>query len=107
LIRQSKKDPFKSATELKKEFKINATLQTVRTFLREHNLTACSPRKVPLLNARNISKRIKFAKDANANWSPDQWRNILRSGESKVIMFGGKGSRSYFRRPKNSKFKPQ
>jgi len=47
-----------------------------------------------------------FAKD-RANWSPDQWRNILRSGESKVIMFGGKGSRSYFKRPKNSEFKPQ
>jgi len=49
---------------------------------------------------------MKFAKD-HANWSPDQCRNILLSGESKVIMFGGKGSRSYFRRPKNSEFKPQ
>jgi len=57
LIRQSKKDPFKSATELKKRLKINATVQTVRTYLREHNLKACSPRKVPLLNARHISKR--------------------------------------------------
>jgi len=49
---------------------------------------------------------MKFAKD-HANWSPDQWRNILRSGESKDIMFGGKESRSYFRRPENSEFKPQ
>jgi len=49
---------------------------------------------------------MKFAKD-HANWSPDQWRNILRLDENKVIMFGGKGSRSYFRRPKNPQFKPQ
>jgi len=64
---------------------IPLTVQTVRTYLREPNLKTCSPRKVPLLNARHISKRMKFAKD-NANWSPDQWRNILLSGESKVIM---------------------
>jgi len=102
LIRQSKKDPFKSAVELKKELKINATVQTVRKYLRKHNLKACSSRKVPLLNARHISKRIKFA-----NWSLEQWRNILWSGESKVIMFGEKGSRSYVRRPKNLEFKPQ
>jgi len=106
LIRQSKKEPFKSATELKKELKINATEQTVRTYLRQHNLKACSPRKAPLLSPRNVSKRLKFAKD-HANWSPEQWRNILWSNESKVVMFGGKGSRSYFRRPKNSEFKPQ
>jgi len=31
----------------------------------------------------------------HANWSPDHWRTILLSGESQVIMFGGKGSRSY------------
>jgi len=74
LIRQSKKDSFKSATaqwQLKKGLKINATVQTVRTYLREHNLKACSPRKLPLLNARHISKRMKFSK-AHANWSPDQ-----------------------------------
>jgi len=53
LIRQSKKDPFKSATELKKELKINATVLTVRTYLREPNLKICSPIKVPLLNARS------------------------------------------------------
>jgi len=69
LIRQSKKDPFKPATELKKELKIKATVQTVRTYLREHNLKASSPRKVPLLNARHISKRMKFSKD-HANLSP-------------------------------------
>jgi len=68
LIRQSKKDSFKSATELKKGLKINATVQTVRTYLREQNLKACSPRKLPLLNARHISKRMKFSK-AHANWS--------------------------------------
>jgi len=34
----SKKDPFKSATEPKKELKINATVQTVPTYLREPNL---------------------------------------------------------------------
>ena len=46
LVRQSKKKPFKSATELKKDFNIDATVQTVRTCLRLHGLNTCSPRHI-------------------------------------------------------------
>lgn len=105
LIRESKKYPFKAATEPKKGLNITATVQTVRTCLREHNLKACSPRKVPLLKAKHISKRIKFAKE-KLQWSVE-WRNILWTDESKVVMFGGKGSRSYVRRPQNSEYNPK
>ena len=54
LIRQAKKEPFKTATELKKDFNINATVQTVRSCLRVNGLEACSPRKVPLLSTRHV-----------------------------------------------------
>ena len=48
LCRQSKKDPFKPATELKIDLNIAASVETIRDRIRENNLKACSPRKVPL-----------------------------------------------------------
>ena len=45
LVSESKKYPFKAATDLKKDLNITATVQTVRTYLREHNLKARSPER--------------------------------------------------------------
>ena len=52
LVRQAKKEPFKTATELKMDFNINAAVQTVRSCLQVNGLKAFSPRKIPLLSAR-------------------------------------------------------
>jgi len=55
LVRQSKKEPFKPATELKKELQIAASVETVRKRLRQNHLIACSPRKVPLLTVKHVA----------------------------------------------------
>jgi len=106
LVRESKKDPFKPASELKKDLNISAAITTVRSCLRDNKLYARSPRKVPLLTKKNIAKRIKFA-NQYVNWSQEKWRNILWSDESKIVLFGGKGSRSYVRRPPNTEYNPR
>ncbi|XP_061386340.1 uncharacterized protein LOC133321260 [Musca vetustissima] len=81
LFRQAKKEPFKPATELKKELNIPATVQTVRHYLRINGLKSCSPRKVPLLSAKHVAKRITFAKE-HSNWPLEKWRNILWTDEN-------------------------
>lgn len=106
LIRESKKAPFKPATELKQELNISASIRTVRNRLKDNNLSAHSPRKVPLLSVKHVAKRIQFAKE-HLNWPAEKWRNILWSDESKIVLFGGKGSRSYVRRPPKSEYRPR
>ena len=59
LCRQSKKEPFKPATELKKDLNIAASVETIR----ENNLKACSPRKVPLLTIKHAAKHMKLTKE--------------------------------------------
>ena len=37
---------------------------------------------------------MKFAKE-RVNWRTEKWRNILWTDESKVVLFGEKGSRQF------------
>ncbi|XP_012560205.1 uncharacterized protein LOC105846231 [Hydra vulgaris] len=77
LFREAKKELFKTGTELKKDFNIDATVETVQSCLRVNGLKACSPRKVPLLSGRHVVKRITFAKN-HSNWPLEKWRNMDR-----------------------------
>jgi Transposase len=62
----------------------------------ENKLLARSPRKVPLLTKKHVAARIKFAKE-HAKWPVEKLRNILWTDESKIVLFGGTGSRQYVR----------
>ena len=76
LVRQCKKTPFMPATELKKELSMSASVETIRRRLRDNNLNACSPRKVPLLSRKHVAKRLEFAR-THLEWPVEKWRNIL------------------------------
>jgi len=80
--------------------------ETVCKRLRQNNLNACSPRKVPLLTVKHVAKRIEYAK-IHKDWSVEKCRNILWSDKSKIVLFGGKGSRSYVRRPPRTEYNPR
>lgn len=40
-------------------------------------------------------------------WPIEKWRNILWSDESKIVLYGGTGSRQYVRRPPNTEYQPK
>lgn len=106
IVRCSKALPHLPATEIKKELNLNASVETFRRILRRNNLNARSPRKVPLLTKKHIAKRIQFAK-THVHRPLQDWRNILWTDESKIVLYGSPGSREYVRRPPNAEYVPR
>lgn len=106
VTRCAKNRPTMSAIEIRDELNLVCGVHTVRRRLREHKLNARSPRKVPLLKKSHVTRRLQFAKE-HLTWPTDKWRNILWTDESKIILYGGKGSRQYVRRPPNTEYDPR
>lgn len=106
IVRYSKVDPSASSKIIQKELKLPVSAVTIRRRLMEHNLFARSPRKVPLLTKKHTAARIKFA-EQHMQWPMEKWRNILWTDESKIVLFGGTGSRQYVRRPPNTEYHPK
>ena len=106
IVRYSRVQPFASSSKIKNDLSLNVSGVTIRRRLKEQNLKACHPRKVPLLATRHVKARLEFAK-SHLNWPITKWRNILWSDESKIVLFGGKGSRQYVRRPPNTENDPR
>jgi len=94
LVRYSKVYPFASSRVIKSELNLGISDVTVRGRLLNQNLSARSPRKVPLLSPRHIQARLNFAKTYR-NWSVFKWRNIFWTDGSKIVIFGGTGSLQY------------
>lgn len=106
IARMVKTQPMISSRMIKDSLKLPVSTVTIRRRLCEANLSARSPRKVPLLRKRHVLKRIQFAKE-HIGWPKEKWRNILWTDESKIVLFGSKGRRQFVRRPPNTEFKPQ
>lgn len=106
IVRMSKMEPSKSAVQIRKEMNLSVSDMTVRRRLLEANLAARSPRKKPLLTKKHRDKRLEFAKNF-VSWPDRKWRNILWTDESKVVLYGGVGSRQYVRRPPNTEQQPK
>lgn len=105
IVRFSKANPFASSRDIKADLSLEISDVTIRRRLLDQNLSARSPRKVPLLGKRHIKARLEFAK-SHLNWPVSKWRNILWTDESKLVLFGGKGSREYVRRAPNTEYHP-
>ena len=71
---------------------------TVRRRLIEAGLRARIPRKKPFLNEVQRQKRLKWAKE-HAEWTVEEWKNIIWSDETRISIFGSDGVRYVRRRP--------
>lgn len=79
IVRIVKQDPKISAVQIAKQLRedsiVNVHPQTIRNFLYSKEYAAYSPRKKPYLSARNIKKRIEYAKSYVGK--PEEFGSLL------------------------------
>jgi len=63
VVHFSKTNPSASAKRIKNDLNLGVSVETVRRRLRDNNLYARHPRKVPLLKKIHLTKRIQFVKE--------------------------------------------
>uniref|UniRef100_A0A4W4FNT4 Transposase Tc1-like domain-containing protein n=1 Tax=Electrophorus electricus TaxID=8005 RepID=A0A4W4FNT4_ELEEL len=85
ITRMAKKHPIISSREIKDDLQLPASTATIRRCLREAKLFARNPRKVPLLEKKDVLKRLQFAKEY-IDWPKEKWCNILRTDEGKITL---------------------
>lgn len=92
-----KKNAGEISRELRDEYDVSVSRQTVGRRLIDAGLHGRVPVKKPLISAKNRKARLDFARK-HADWSVQDWKKALWSDESKFQMFGSDGKR-YIRRP--------
>src|SRR6478609_10479941 len=78
--------------------KRSLSVRTVRRRLSDAGLTARKARKKPLLTKAHKKARLASAKN-HANWTNEQWGNVLWSDESPFSLFPRCGNTYVRRRP--------
>lgn len=104
----SKRNRRLTAPEIAAEFNRGRrkaiSVSTVQRRLREADLHGRIATKKPLLRRGNRHKRLQWAKE-HANWTVDDWKNVLWSDESKFEVFGQR-RRVFVRRSAAEKMSP-
>uniref|UniRef100_A0AAZ3SAV0 Transposase Tc1-like domain-containing protein n=1 Tax=Oncorhynchus tshawytscha TaxID=74940 RepID=A0AAZ3SAV0_ONCTS len=85
--------------------KSKVSIPTVKQVLYRHNLKGCSARKKPLLQNRHKKARLWFA-TAHGDKDRTFWRNVFRSDETKIELFG-QNDNCYVWREKGEACKPK
>ena len=98
LCRNSRKDPFRTAREVYNESFCLPELSicTVRRYLCKCGLQGRIAYKKPLLNKKQIQKRLSWCK-AYSKYTDTQWKNVIFSDESRFETHPTR--RRYVRRP--------
>lgn len=98
-------DPFISASkisgELEKYNNKKVHPETVRRAIVEAGFNSRVPRRKPLISEVNRKKRIAFAKQY-VNETPDFWRKVIFSDESKYNVFGSDGRVKVWRKQREA-----
>ena len=94
VVRKIVSGQLKNAVEgqmmLSKGLSIKLSAETVRRSLRRNGLKSIKKPKKPLLNAKHMEERYKFAL-AHKDWTKEDWRRVVWSDETKINRFGSDG----------------
>ena len=109
IARIAKLNPFVGAPKIKEQIaqnlKLDLSVSTVKSRLRENKLFGRVARKKPLVSKRNLVSRLKFAKQ-HVHKDLSFWQNVLWTDESKFNRFVSDG-KQYVRRPQNQELSPR
>ena len=113
IARIAKLNPFVGAPKIKEQIaqnlKLDLSVSTVKSHLRENKLFGRVARKKPLVSKLNLVSRLKFAKQHVHKvffLHLSFWQNVLWTDESKFNRFGSDG-KQYVRRPQNQELSPR
>ena len=109
IARIAKLKPFVGAPKIKEQIaqnlKLDLSVSTVKSCLRENKLFGRVARKKPLVSKRNLVSRLKFSKQ-HVHKDLSFWQNVPWTDESKFNHFGSDG-KQYVRRPQNQELSPR
>ena len=101
LERIVKQSPFKNVGEIHKEWTaagVSASRTTTHRRMQDMGFSCHIPCVKPLLNKRQLQKRLAWAKDKK-DWTAAEWSKVMFSDESKFcISFGNQGPRVWRKR---------
>ena len=104
LIREAAQRPKVTLKELQSstaESGASVYRTTISRTLHRAGLYGRVAKKKPLLSVKNKKARFEFAK-RHVGDSPNVWRKVLWSGETKIELFSHQGKRHVWRKPNTS-----
>jgi hypothetical protein len=78
------------AKKLETDLDVKVSSRTVRRAFHEAGLAASEKKERPSLSAKNIKARLDFARE-HQHWTPDDWKRVIWSDESKINRFCSDG----------------
>jgi transposase len=100
-VRQMTLGRKKTAVEvvrcLEQELGISVSVNTARNALKEKGLGSFVKPKKPYLSNKNVKDRLAWAK-AHADWTPDDWKRVVWTDETKIDRFGADGRKYGWKR---------
>lgn len=105
IVREFRKDPYKSASRVIESLNLKLSLRTVQRRAVAGGLKSYRAAKKPFISQKNRKARLKFARE-HLTWTVEQWNSVLFSDESKFNFVDSDGMKRV-RRPANNRLNPQ
>lgn len=105
ILANRKQSAVKIAYEIENEFNVKLHPQTIRNRIKSMGYHGKIAVKKPFISAKNKQIRLRWARD-KINWSIDQWKRIIWSDETKILLFGSDGVIRTWRKA-NEKYKAE
>ena len=74
------------AFQVEKDLGLRVSHETIRNVLEKHKYSSRVARKIPLLSAQNVEKRLRFATE-HISLLPGYWDDVIFSDGTKIMLY--------------------